>query len=436
MLSSIKNTLFWVLDNLRGGKVRKAYRRIEKYYQIDSASSEMENYYSEALQELLKQATENTNYYKSFKGRADLSSYPVVNKNIITNREKDFLSKNYTKSNLIKMSTSGSTGTPFTSYQNINKKRCVNAETIFFNSKAGYKVGSKLAFLRSTNNKSKKSKFKQMIQSQKIIDVDKLDDNKIKDILYQINVYTRNESATLLSYASTYDILRDYFKRNVDKEEYNIHGIISTSEILYEDTRKYISDTFKCSCYSRYANMENGMLGQDNPEHPNTFILNEGNYYIEILKMGSDDQADFGESGRIVVTDLYNYAMPMIRYDTGDVGAFVYINSNGVKKKAITNFGGRKIDIIYDIYGNVVSPHKVSVVFWNYSELKQFQFIQEGKNKYKVLLNIKDHFERENELKETLKFILGKEANININIVDNIPPLPSGKRKYIMNKTL
>src|SRR5690625_2437212 len=438
MISSVKNIVFWTLDYIRGGKIRNSYKNIERYYRMDSTSSKLERYYRKSLESLLKQATNNTTYYQKLKNKRDLLLYQVVNKNIIANRQQEFLSKRYSRESLIKMSTSGSTGTPFTSYQNINKKRCVNAETIFFNGKAGYKVGSKLIFLRSLNNKSKKSKIKQWIQNHKLIDVDKLDNSNIRALFYQIQKFTRHKSATMLSYASTYDALRDYFKINGNElvKQSNVHGIISTSEMLFDETRQYISETFNCNCYSRYANMENGMLGQDSPNHPNIFLLNESNYYIEILKIDSDEPAEFGEIGRIVVTDLYNYAMPMIRYDTGDIGAFTYINLRGKKKKAITNFGGRKIDMIFDSNGNTVSPHKISVTFWNFPELKQFQFIQEDNKKYNILLDARESFTRDDELIKSLKSILGKDAIINLEIVKSIPLLPSGKRKYIMNKTL
>src|SRR5699024_10921938 len=287
------------------------------------------------------------------------------------------------------------------SYQNIEKKRRVNAETIFFNGKAGYSVGNQFIYLRSINIKSKKSKLQQWIQNQRLIDIDHLSDDDIKILLEQIESFTSKDSATLLSYASTYDALRDYFikkgKSSVKKSRLN--GIISTSEILFDETRDSMMKAFGCNVYSRYANMENGILGQDEPSHPNTFILNEANYYYEILDQQTDEPVKEGEIGRIVITDLYNYAMPMIRYDTGDVGTFTYIEVNGVQKKAITNFGGRMIDMIYDCYQNYVSPHKISVTFWNFPELNQFQFIQESEQKYRVLLNTDRRFEREEEIR-------------------------------------
>jgi len=438
MLNFTRSVSFWTFDFLMGGKVKTAYKDLKKYYHMDSTSSEIIKYQEKSIYSLLKQATKYTTFYREYRDRKDLSSFPVINKGTIVDRQNDFLSVNYKKENLYKMSTSGSTGTPLTSYQNKSKKRRVNAETVFFNGLAGYKVGSKLLHLRSLNIKSKKTKVKQWIQNEQLIDIDRLDDKALIGILNSIERAAFNKSITILSYASTYDALRHHIEKNGFNlsKKCNIKGIISTSEIFFDKTRQCISRAFKCDGYSRYANMENGMLAQDTPENPNIFILNEANYYIEILNMNSDTPANFGEVGRIVVTDLYNYAMPMIRYDTGDIGAFTYVKLNGKKKKAIKNFGGRKIDVIFDVLGNMVSPHKISVAFWNFSELKEFQFIQENDKQYTVLLNYKNNFNKKFELDEELRSILGQTANIEYKKVESIPVLDSGKRKYIMNKTI
>jgi len=126
----------------------------------------------------------------------------------------------------------------------------------------------------------------------------------------------------------------------------------------------------------------------------------------------------------------------MIRYDTGDIGAFTFVEINGVRKKAITEFGGRKIDMVTDVIGNIVSPHKISVAFWDFTELNQFQFIQEDRNKYRILYSVKEAFTKEHELIEKMREILGEEAILELENVETIPVLSSGKRKYIVNKTL
>ena len=96
------------------------------------------------------------------------------------------------------MSTSGSTVSPFTSYQNIEKKRRVNAETIFFNGMAGYKVGNSLINLRSLNAKRQKSKIKQRIQNEQLINIEKLDKTDIEvlpgdNLIFRIRVFNEGD---------------------------------------------------------------------------------------------------------------------------------------------------------------------------------------------------------------------------------------------------
>jgi phenylacetate-CoA ligase len=202
--------------------------------------------------------------------------------------------------------------------------------------------------------------------------------------------------------------------------------------MLFDDTRDIISRAFHCPCFSRYSNQENGIIGQDNTQN-NVFILNEADYLIEIFQMDEDIAAEEGEVGRIVITDLYNHAMPMIRYDTGDIGSIIYIERNGVNKKAIANFGGRRVDMVFDSYGSRLSPHIITNNFCQFPELQQYQFIQESKINYTLKINTQSRFVRQKEMEVLLKKMLGDNAVINIETVEEIPVLASGKRKYIVN---
>ncbi|WP_346243615.1 hypothetical protein MKZ19_19880 [Shouchella clausii] len=435
---NVRNSAFWTKDYLSKSHVRKAISDIEKLYYMNSSSEVISKYHEQTINTLLKHASQSTKFYNDYKNIKDLKQMPVVNKNIIRSQQADFLSNLYNKDKLIWMTTSGSTGEPFTCYQNKEKKKRVNAEVIFFNGLAGYNVGRKLIHLRSLNLVNKKSKFNQLLQNENLIDVNQLNKEDIEKYIREMQRISKSSSSTLLGYASTYDAFAMYFnKHGMSKAKgCKINGIISTSEILFNETRETISKAFNCNSYSRYANMENGVLAQDTPNQPNTFIINEANYYIEILDMTTDEPAREGEVGRIVVTDLYNYAMPMIRYDTGDIGSLTMCRVGNVEKKAITDFGGRKIDIVFDVNGSIISPHKISVSFWSFSELKQFQFVQEASDSYKVLLVPYNEFNREKELKNTLKEIVGENAKIEIEIVSSIPSLKSGKYKYIVNQII
>ena len=162
--------------------------------------------------------------------------------------------------------------------------------------------------------------------------------------------------------------------------------------------------------------------------------MNRADYYVEILKMDSNLPTDENEVGRIVVTDLYNYAMPMIRYDTGDVGAYIKVVHAGKERTAISSFGGRKVDTIYDANGNMVSPHAITNLMWKYQTVRQFQFIQSSKNTYKLLLNVDRENIDERGICNDYQKILGEKSNITVEYCNAIPVLASGKRRYIVNE--
>lgn len=432
LLSKLRGIAFWTLDNIKGGQVRNAYEDLEKYDHMDSLSTELMEYQNKALDDLLSHASTTTEFYKKYYSKdLSISDFPLIDKNIIRENQDDFLSNKYTKDQLVTTSTSGSTGTPFVCYQNREKKKRVNGEIIYYSGKVGYAVGSNLIFLRSLTDRTRKSPLHQWIQNENLIDVSSLDHKGIKKIISEMEEASKHGSM-VLSYSGTYDVLRDYFIKNPIDHNCNIHGMVGGAEMLFDDTREMMEKVFNCKCVSRYSNQENGVLGQDDIKN-NNFILNEAHYYIEIFDLEKDEPAKEGEVGRIVVTDLYNYAMPMIRYDTGDIGSFVYLERNGVRKKAIGNFGGRKLDMVYDCNGNPLSPHKVSVSFWSFPEFKQYQFIQEGQKEYRVKLNVEGEFTKQDELRKMLMDLVGSQAEISIEMVDEIPTLSSGKRKYIMN---
>lgn len=66
--------------------------------------------------------------------------------------------------------------------------------------------------------------------------------------------------------------------------------------------------------------------------------------------------------------------MPIIRYDTGDIAKLLKLKNGQTKFKKIE---GRKMDLIFDTKGNIISSFVIYTKFYNYyTLLKQYQFIQ------------------------------------------------------------
>ena len=94
------------------------------------------------------------------------------------------------------------------------------------------------------------------------------------------------------------------------------------------------------------------------------------------------------------------------------------------------------IDVVYDCNGKRLSSHSISIAFWSFPEIKQFQFIQESETDYVVKLKVTREFKQRLALEEWLLSLLGPEARITIELVDDIPVLASGKSRYIFNKMI
>jgi len=179
---------------------------------------------------------------------------------------------------------------------------------------------------------------------------------------------------------------------------------------------------------SRYSNNENGILAQEDRNVTSKFIINSASYYIEIFDLNKDIPISPGKSGRIVVTDLHNYAMPLIRYDTGDIGTMQLDDNN---MPYLQSIAGRKLDLIYDTKGNIVPSH-VSYKLCKYGDYKQFQLVQYGEKEYLIKLNT-DKKVDECVMIAEYKEYFGQDASITIEYVDEIPLLSSGKRKEVLN---
>lgn len=436
ILEFCRNQAYWLMDSMKGGYVKKYYADLQKYCSSHVNRKDIAEYHREVISELLIRTRKNVPYYSTM-SEMELSSWPVINKATIKDNKDDFLSKEYKEDELFRMSTSGSTGTPFVSLQNIEKKRHVNAETLYYLGLQGYRVGQRIIFLRAIVEECQKSKWDQFCQNIYQINCNDLSDEGISEKLSEIAKLSKRGGAVLIAYASTFEALHQYFERNgyEEAEKCKINSITSGSEMLYDATRESMEKAFRCKCFSRYANEENGFLGQDGVEN-NAFFIDDADYYIEILKFDSDEPASAGEKGRIVVTDLFNYAQPMIRYDTGDVGAFVEVMDGPYKRKAIGNFGGRSVDSIYGTEGNLISPHAITNAMWRYQSIKQFQFIQKGQKEYCIKVNKGNSDIDEAELKNSICNIVGFDADVSVEYCDDIPVLASGKRRYIVNEMI
>lgn len=434
-MKNIRYYFFWLVDFFKGSPIRKHLKEIETvFYKKDEAKFIQQN----SLSNILNYSVTHTEFYKGINPDS-IHNFPVIQKtDISSNIELDSIFSNEFKQKretLRTMSTSGSTGRPLTVYQDSNKVYRHFADLIFFYQLGNYYTGDKLYSMRIWTDVIKKPKRDLLKENFRMIDTSDLD-TEGADTFVETMISDKRQKV-ILAYASSFTALINKLSLS-DNVDWNIKSIFTVSEDLPLNVKRKMQELFQCPVMSRYANQENGILGQQPVSGEDYFELNEGSYFFEFLKLNSDEPADELEEARIVITDLFNRAVPIIRYDTGDIGVYTYKTDNaGNKRKVLKTIIGRKVDYLYSNNMKLLSPHTFTNLMWKYKCFIQFQLIQEDYDNLTLKLVYKENARSEKVEKNLIndfKQLFGEKIKIKIINLDNIPLEVSGKRKYIISK--
>jgi len=237
--------------------------------------------------------------------------------------------------------------------------------------------------------------------------------------------------ALLVGYASSLGHLALYLKKC--GRTVPTLGVQATADTLTDGLRQLLENVFQSEVFNRYGSRELSIVAHEWYDHGGMYVF-ERNNYVEIL----DDDGRLckpGRIGRIVVTNLNNYAMPFIRYDIGDVG-YWYI---GDQKPAsqLLRFGnviGRENDLIYGPSGTAVYCEFFARLFYSKPGVEQFQVIQDDKAHLAIKILAIPDVDR-NSLLDYLRTMIHHHADpgfrIDFEFVSEIPTTASGKRRYV-----
>lgn len=417
----IRRAAFEGADLLKGAPVMSHFYDIKQKMESERLPEETQ------VSHILDYAARHTVFYNGMGVGKKLVDFPVVDKAVIREKKGAFCSDQFMGKRVFTMRTSGSTGVPFSVFQDPGKRNRCLAEMMYFWGLGGYRTGMKYAYFRSWNQ-NKKGKLTAFARNLVMRDVVRLDREALESVRRFLK---QGKVHFLLGYASTFETIADYLYLMEDTpDQFAIQGVVAISESLSPIAREKLKAVFGCPVLSHYSNSENGVLAQECPSC-GQFVVNTASFVVELLDFEGDFEVPPGEPGRIVVTDLYNHAMPMIRYDTGDVG----IRGDAGTRHTMTlaSVEGRLLDFVYDTEGRKLSPHQISVAFWEFPQTGQYRFIQKAPGSYEVnVLSLQDDGLKE-RLTARLRETLGAGARIEIRQLDDLPLLASGKRSYIVN---
>lgn len=373
------------------------------------------------LNDILTYTTTFSPFYKEYSGFKTLQDFPIVDKQFLKDHWDEIAVDEYLNlpDNRTKY-TSGSTGTPFQMVMDRYKHCRWIAANKVFRMNVGVKSHEKTLFISET-------------VEDKNIPQERMDRDNVyylsckyfdeKSLIELIEYLVNNNFRTMTALASLYDKFAHLIHEGrVPEWKGEFLAMFSVSEPLKESTRGILSDYFKCPIYVLYANEENGVLGVEDGTS-NGLRANEADFIFEVLKMESDEPAEEGELGRLVITDLFNKAFPIIRYENGDLVSWKRTEDG---KLYFNQLAGRKTDTLYTIDGRPVHYFEGISFLEKYMDIKQFQLIQYDYDKFKWILNTNNHGYEDMIVKES-KRVFGEDSHWEFEYVDEIPKLRSGK---------
>ncbi len=364
----------------------------------------------------------------------DIRRFPILTKKII---RENFERLQNPRIPSQKNTSGGSTGDQAVFMQTREMHDWDAAATSLFNAWAGRSEGEKLVKLWGSERdilqggQGMKGLMVKTFMNEYLLNTFRLSDHDMVNYVRYIN---RAKPAIITAYVqSAYELSR--FLERTNTEIYSPKGMIVSAGTLFPAFRESITKAFQCPVYNRYGSREVGAIACECDRHEGLH-LNIFNHYLEILDNQQQPVQSEGGLGSLYITHLHNYAMPLIRYDIGDIGEHTNTTCSCGRGVPLMKHVQGRAGSILRTKDAVIDSTALTTSFYYFSSVKQYQVVQRGeKFTIRVVISNPTQWERDKvALAKKLHAILGSDTQIDFAVVDYIAPTKSGKFLFIINE--
>jgi len=366
----------------------------------------------------------------SVRSMADLQGLPLLTKDDIRGNLDRILSTNYRRDDLVPAKTGGSTGVSLQVYCDRPGVEMRNAAALRSDEWSGWRLGQPHGAV--WGNPPVATTFKNRVRGHLkdryiYLDTMKIDTAAIDEFVRQ---WHDLRPGLLFGHAHSLFILAEA----LEGTDHGVgpSGIVATSMMLLPSERTVIERVFGVPVTNRYGCEEVSLIGCECEQH-NGMHLNADHNIVEFLR-ADGTPCDPGEDGRIVVTELINFGMPMIRYEVGDRGVPSGRTCGcGRGLPLMETITGRTADFLvaeggFQVAGISIIENSLTSI----PGLRQMQIVQEAPLDLQVNLVPGPGYDdtAERELTASLHSMLGAGMTVRINLVEKIPQEKSGKYRF------
>ncbi|WP_431133113.1 hypothetical protein [Psychroserpens mesophilus] len=417
-------------DTVLGGNYLKYIKQWQDFDQKNEV--ELEIIQQNRLKSMLDHAIKNVPYYDKIT-ESDLKSFPILTKSNLRHHAQDLVSKTHQISKLDKHHSSGSSGIQSFTYMTHDHKFFLRALQTHWWTWSGYHIGDPLLQFGISQQRNFVKRLKDLFYRCTYVKAFGLSEEELKETLVKVS---NKKNLVVAGYPSVINQLAiSSLRENIQP---NLKSIICFGDKLFDHYQETMVSAFGKSVkiVDTYGCAE-GLLMACKQDLEYYYIMSP-HVFIEIVDDNGAPVED-GKMGHVLVTSLTNKAMPLIRYQLGDLAIKLpkelYPKHRLKQYPLLQKVVGRETDIVKTTKGITLNVHSFTGVLEYFQDIKQYKIIQNNLNNI-IIEYIVDEASRFNpSVLETIKHKLNTLTHHSLEItfrkVQVIKPTKSGKPQII-----
>lgn len=327
--------------------------------------------------------------------------------------------------------TGGSSGEPLRFFLDRRRQAYDQAARIRTHRWFGIELGECELFLWGSpidqSSTDRMKTWRDRILNQHLLDAFQMSDERMDRYLDQ---WDQLQPAALFGYPSSIALFIGHAKtRNRKLDTSRLRAVFVTGEVCYPHDRREIEEYFGVPVADGYGSREAGFIAHQCPL--GSMHITAENALVEIVQDGR--RVPTGETGEIVVTHLDAYAMPFIRYRTGDIGRLLAGRcacGRGLPLMDIVQ--GRSTDFLVLPDGTI--KHALSIIYplREMEGISNFRVVQ-GADLGVTVEVVASPAMNVESVAQRIRPIIGKEVSLQVKLVPQISEMPSGKFRYVIS---
>ena len=430
-----------------GRRTRELFLELKQSEWLSRA--ELDELQLRKLQRLIQHAYVHVPHYRDSMRRAgldpgavtgleDVRLLPLLTKDDVRKRLYfDLFADNHDKGRMLRIATSGSTGEPFVTYGDQYQLEFRFATTLRALEWTGWRFGDRQARLwHQTIGMSRLEILRERVDAffmrRMFVPAFELSADQLAHFVGRIR---KHRPVVVDGYAESLNFLATYVREGGDPG-FRVPAIISSAQSLPEQSRDAVEQAFGARVHDKYGSREFSGIAYECGQSRNHHVMDES-YLVELLVDGRPAQP--GEIGEVVITDLNNFSVPLIRYRIGDLAVAVDPTTPcpcGRHLSPVGRIEGRTQAIVHCANGTWLPGSFFLHVLKDYEyAVRFFQVYQAEPGAFTLRIVQNSRFTQEAlaELLAELRTYTGEDTAIDVEFVDEIPLLRTGKRSPVVS---